>query len=209
MTYGPPRGRQIEDELAILFRTTACSSCALADVASNTSDVLVDVGATLGPPVFMVANIPRRRARASPSESGSTPDHGAHLEHLSLQHDLDHQIGSDISRSNDPTFNFALLVLPKGTGCGPIALLTSERGPCQYRRFGFVFLVLLRPTIGPNAPVSTTSRLEAAHRRWPASDQPEGGLQRMTEAGGFSISNAPVPATPFASSATSSADQPA
>jgi len=107
-----------------------------------------------------VANIPRRRARASPSESGSTPDHGAHLEHLSLQHDLDHQIGSDISRSNDRYLQLLhLLVLPKGTGLRPDRLLTrSERGPCQYRRF---WLRIPRPfahtTIGPNAPVSTTS----------------------------------------------------
>src|SRR5882724_6469185 len=87
-------------------------------------------------------------------------DHGAHLEHLSLQHDLDHQIGSDISRSNDRYLQLLhLLVLPKGTGLRPdrVAHPKRTRTVPISEILASYSSSFCAPTIGPNAPVSTTS----------------------------------------------------
>jgi hypothetical protein len=89
-------------------------------------------------------------------------DHGPHLERLAVAHDLDHQIGSDISRSDDR--HLQLLYFSRPSKAGNKFLQVDDI--CQPKRTRTVPISEIlasysssfcAPTIGPSAPVSTTS----------------------------------------------------
>src|SRR5882672_11966824 len=134
-----------------------------------------------------VANIPRRRARASPSESGSTPTMAPIWSALPWRMTL---IIKSVPMFPDPmiaTFNcriylsFQRVVVPAARSC---CSAEANADGADIGDFGFVLLILLpsdhRPQCSGQYDIARSKRLTSAGQ---LPDQPEGGLQRMTEAG--------------------------
>src|SRR5712691_11452958 len=133
-----------------------------------------------------VANIPRRRARASPSESGSTPTMALIWSAPPWRMTL---IIKSVPMFPDPmiaTFNcciylsFQRVIIP----CGPCCSTEANADGADIGDFGLVFLILLRT----DHRSQCSGQYDIAGSKWLTGagqlpDQPEGGLQRMTEAG--------------------------
>jgi len=127
-------------------------------------DVLVDVGAAQALQSFMGSEYSEAaERRASPSESGSTPTMGPHLERLfPAALTLIIKSVSNISRSDDryPSIFCICLSFQRAIGLRPDHVTQPKRnaGPYRCRRFWLrIPHPFCAPTIGPNAPVSTTS----------------------------------------------------
>src|SRR5690606_4231502 len=77
--------------------------------------------------------------------------HGCHFQILCIAHDFNHQVGADIARTNDGTLNFFHNPYPSG-----YALKYTQTEP-KPSISALNSSPTCTATMGPNAPVNTTS----------------------------------------------------